>query len=53
MGSGIDDEAILTAQTDRRQLQEIVAGLGEGILLIDLSGEIVWANQQALFLHDA
>ncbi|WP_054312476.1 helix-turn-helix transcriptional regulator [Mesorhizobium sp. 1M-11] len=53
MGSDIDDEAILTEQTDRRQLQEIVAGLGEGILLIDPAGDIVWANQQALVLHDA
>lgn len=47
------DETILKEQTDRRQLQEIIAGLGEGILLIDPADGVVWANQQALVLHDA
>lgn len=53
MKSEVPDQTILKEQADRRQLQEIIAGLGEGILLIDPADGIVWANQQALILHDA
>ena len=35
-------------QADRRQLQQIIAGLSEGVFLFDTSGNIVWANQAAL-----
>jgi PAS domain S-box-containing protein len=35
-------------QVDRRQLQKIIAGLSEGILLLDPEGVIVWANEAAL-----
>ena len=38
---------------DRRQLQQIIAGLTEGILLIDTDGAIVWANEAALAMHGA
>lgn len=38
-------------QADRRQLQEIIAGLTEGILLIDPDRSIVWANETALAIH--
>jgi PAS domain S-box-containing protein len=38
-------------QVDRRQLQHIVAGLTEGILIIDPEGSIVWANETALSIH--
>ncbi|MGH8781691.1 PAS domain S-box protein [Paraburkholderia sp.] len=38
-------------QADRRQLQQIVAGLTEGIVLIDPDGSIVWANETALAIH--
>ncbi len=48
----VPDEAVLRQQVDRRQLQEIIAGLGEGILLIDPADGIVWANERALVLHD-
>jgi PAS domain-containing protein len=35
-------------QADRRQLQQIIAGLSEGVLLLDPEGAIVWANEAAL-----
>jgi len=38
---------------DRRQLQQIISGLAEGILLLDPDGTIVWANDTALAIHDA
>lgn len=38
-------------RTDRRQLQQLVAGLSEGIVLVDLDGTIVWANAAALVMH--
>jgi PAS domain S-box-containing protein len=38
-------------QADRRQLQQIVAGLTEGIVLVDPDGSIVWANETALAIH--
>ena len=39
-------------QVERRQLQEIIAGLSEGIILLDVEGNIVWANQAALAAYD-
>ncbi|MGN8115166.1 PAS domain S-box protein [Labrys sp. 22185] len=53
MANEVPDVNILRRQVDRRQLQEIIAGLAEGILLIDPAGGIVWANERALDLHDA
>ncbi len=35
-------------RTDRRQLQQIIAGLSEGVLLFDTDGNIDWANQAGL-----
>ncbi len=35
-------------QADRRQLQQIIAGLSEGVLLFDTGGNIVWANEAGL-----
>ena len=37
--------------TDRHQLQQIVAGLTEGVILIDDGQEIIWANEAALSMH--
>ncbi|MDE8344947.1 MAG: PAS domain S-box protein [Acidocella sp.] len=34
--------------SDRRQLREIIAGLTEGVLLLDTDGRIIWANTAAL-----
>ncbi len=36
---------------DRRQLQQIIAGLTEGVILIDPDQTIAWANETALKLH--
>ncbi len=36
---------------DRHQLQQIVSGLSEGIVLIDPAGAVVWANETALAIH--
>ncbi|RMC37226.1 helix-turn-helix transcriptional regulator [Paracoccus alkanivorans] len=48
----VPNEAVLQRQVNRSQLQEIIAGLGEGVLLIDSDDRIVWANEQALALHN-
>lgn len=41
-----------TSPVDRGQLQQIIAGLAEGVLLLDPDGSIVWANEAALKMHD-
>lgn len=46
------DEETLKRKVDRRQLQEIIAGVAEGIVLIDPDDGIVWANETALAMHD-
>jgi PAS domain S-box-containing protein len=38
-------------KVDRGQLQQIIAGLTEGILLIDPDHSIVWANETAMAIH--
>lgn len=45
------DATTAKPQVDRRQLQQIIAGLTEGILLIDPDESIVWANETALAIH--
>lgn len=52
MANEVPDLSVLRRQVDRRQLQEIIAGLAEGILLIDPAEGIVWANERALVLHN-
>lgn len=37
--------------TNYRQLQQIIAGLGEGVILVDPDQSIVWANDAALEMH--
>ena len=44
-------EAVLHAQTDRRQLQQIIAGLTEGVILVEPDQTITWANDAALKMH--
>jgi PAS domain S-box-containing protein len=36
---------------DRKQLQQIIADLSEGVLLIDPDGTILWANRALLVMH--
>ena len=38
---------------ERRQLQQIIAGLTEGVILIDPDQSISWANEAALGMHGA
>ena len=39
------------AKRDYRQLQQIIAGLAEGVILVDVNQRILWANDAALAMH--
>ncbi|MCD9097385.1 PAS domain-containing protein [Luteimonas fraxinea] len=45
------DDASLATQTNRKQLQQIITGLSEGVILVEPDHRIVWANESALQLH--
>jgi PAS domain S-box-containing protein len=45
------DDLIPRQRADRRQLQQIIAGLTEGVILIDPNQSIFWANEAALAMH--
>ena len=47
------DADIPPSSADRTQLQQIIAGLTEGVILIDPDQTIAWANDKALALHGA
>ena len=38
-------------RADRTQLQQIISGLTEGVIILDPDGAIAWANDTALALH--
>ena len=38
-------------RTTQQQLQQIIAGLGEGVILISPDQSILWANEAALAMH--
>ena len=40
-------------RANTRQLQQIIAGLGEGIILVSPDQNILWANEAALEMHGA
>jgi PAS domain S-box-containing protein len=42
---------VLTTETNRRQLQQIIAGLSDGVILLDPDRSIRWANDAALAMH--
>lgn len=44
---------VLTTQANRRQLQQIIAGLSDGVILLDPDQSILWANEAALAMHGA
>ncbi len=46
-------EIMTRPKADRRQLREIIAGLSEGVLLLDPDGTILWANEAALTAYGA
>ena len=43
--------ALPRPQADRTQLQQIIAGLTEGVLIINPDQTIAWANEAALAMH--
>jgi PAS domain S-box-containing protein len=45
--------ALRSQSVDIGRLRQIVAGLSEGVILIDDKGKIVWANETALRIHAA
>lgn len=45
------NQAVLEKQTDRGQLQSIIGGLSDGVLLIEQDQTILWANEAALSMH--
>ncbi|VVM71208.1 HTH-type transcriptional regulator MalT [Pseudomonas fluorescens] len=42
---------VLTTDTNRRQLQQIIAGLSDGVILLESDQTILWANDAALAMH--
>lgn len=48
-----DVQPIRNAHADRSQLQQIIAGLTEGVILVDPDQTILWANEAALDMHGA
>lgn len=44
-------DAIPRSRADRTQLQQIITGLLEGVIIIDPDQTIAWANQAALSMH--
>jgi PAS domain S-box-containing protein len=46
-------ETIPRQRADRRQLQQIIVGLSDGVILVDPDQSLVWANDAALAMHGA
>lgn len=44
-------DAVLARETNRRQLQQIIAGLSDGVILLEVDQSIIWANEAALRMH--
>ena len=44
-------DSIPRQRADRTQLQQIIAGLPEGVIIIDPDQTIVWCNEAALAMH--
>ncbi|MFW0753897.1 helix-turn-helix transcriptional regulator [Pseudomonas sp. H11T01] len=42
---------VLATETNRRQLQQIISGLSDGVILIEVDQTILWANEAALAMH--
>ncbi|MFJ4196018.1 helix-turn-helix transcriptional regulator [Pseudomonas sp. NPDC089534] len=42
---------VLSTDTNRRQLQQIIAGLSDGVILLEPDRRIRWANEAALAMH--
>ena len=50
VSQGMED-SIPTPSADRTQLQQIIGGLTDGVILINPDQTIAWANERALALH--
>ena len=46
-------DSITPSPADRTQLQQIIAGLPEGVIIINPDEAIAWANEAALAMHGA
>lgn len=44
-------QAVLAKETNRRQLQQIISGLSDGVILAEADQTILWANEAALLMH--
>jgi len=44
-------DAVLARETNRRQLQQIISGLSDGVILVEVDQTILWANEAALQMH--
>lgn len=42
---------VLAKETNRRQLQQIISGVSDGIILAEVDQTILWANEAALNMH--
>ncbi|WP_338485002.1 helix-turn-helix transcriptional regulator [Pseudomonas trivialis] len=42
---------VLAKETNRRQLQQIISGLSDGVILVEVDQTILWANEAALAMH--
>ncbi len=42
---------VLAKETNRRQLQTIISGLSDGVILAEVDQTILWANEAALTMH--
>lgn len=42
---------VLAKETNRRQLQQIISGLSDGIILAEVDQTLLWANEAALNMH--
>lgn len=47
----MDDGIKRAARTDRRALQQVIAGLTDGVILVEPDQTIAWANAAALEMH--
>ncbi len=45
------NQDFLATETNRRQLQQIISGLSDGVILIEIDQSILWANEAALAMH--
>ena len=52
-GSARPDGRTLTAGVDRHELRQIIAGLSEGVILVEPDRSIAYANEAALAMHGA